>query len=119
MNLDNYLGFGNYFQSMEGNVVFLGPQTGSIRNSASNITLKSATRSQKSWTHYLVLLPSAIELSAVVKYNLKVDSNKIKMHIVNLRTMKRKNTAKRYNQPKEGITEYYKYSIQQNARQIK
>lgn len=46
MNLDNYSGFGNYFQSMEGNVVFMGLQTGSIRNSASNITLKSATRSQ-------------------------------------------------------------------------
>lgn len=46
MNLDNYLGFENYFQSMEGNVLFLGPQTGSIRNSANNITLKSATRAR-------------------------------------------------------------------------
>lgn len=38
--LRQLLGVWNYFQSMERNVVLMGPQTGSIRNSASNISLK-------------------------------------------------------------------------------
>lgn len=37
MNLDNYLGFGNYLKSMEGDVMLLRLPTGSIRKNAGSI----------------------------------------------------------------------------------
>lgn len=68
MNLDNNLGFGNYLKSKEGDVMFLRLPVGSIRKTqvAHSLVLKSMSRSPRAGLHYLVLLLSGTELSAVV-----------------------------------------------------